>query len=154
LSRDDAVLGVLGIERMPFRYGAQEFTVGFGTNYYSLEPGAGGFLFLHWMKSCDGVISFGGSPHAHQIIRSQNWSYFDGVSYYLLNKAYKPYPGQPAWKRAAKWVARQSTRRTVPEYSRNVPASIAGTVSIREESDYGDDLLPAVSPFEFRFSPN
>src|SRR5262244_1814387 len=52
MSRANDVLGLLGIERMPFRHSQREITVGFGTNYYSLEPGAGGFLFLHWIKSC------------------------------------------------------------------------------------------------------
>jgi hypothetical protein len=154
VSGEDAVVGALGIERMPFRYASQEFTVGFGTNYYSLEPGAGGFLFLHWMKSCDVGISFGGSPDAHQLIRSQHWPYFDGVGYYLLNKPYKTYPGEPVWKTAAKWIARHTTRQRVSRYASHVPERIARKVSVREEFDYAADLLPRVSPFQFRFSPD
>ena len=152
-SRDDALIGLLGIEQMPFSHRSKGITVGFGTNYYSMEPGAGGFLFLHWMKRCDLGISFGGSEDAHNVIRSQKWPYFDGVDVYLLNKPYHTYSGQPAWKRAAKWVARHSTRRKIAAYSRNVPAQISKQICVQEEFAYNDDLLPKASPFEFRFAP-
>ena len=153
-SRDDALIGLLGIEQMPFSHSSKRITVGFGTNYYSLEAGAGGFLFLHWMKRCDVGISFGGSPDAHNVIRSQKWPYFDGVDVYLLNKPYQSYSGQPAWKRAAKWIARNSTRRRIAAYSRNIPPRITKQISVREEIAYNDDLLPKASPFEFRFAPS
>src|SRR5689334_1158588 len=113
MSADNTVLGLLGIEQMPFGYGGRKLKVGFGTNYHSLQPGNGGFLFRHWMKSCDMGISFGGSADAHKLIHSQHWSYFQGVQIYLLNKNYTVYEGQPAWKRAAKWIARHSTRRNI-----------------------------------------
>jgi len=154
VSGEECVVGALGIERMPFCYGDQNFTVGFGTNYYSLEAGAGGFLFLHWMKSCDVGISFGGSPDAHQLIRSQRWPYFDGVGFYLLNKPYESYCTDSAMKRSAKWVARHATRRRVSRYAKNVPSRILNSLSVREENRYSSDLLPCSSPFEFRFSPD
>src|ERR1051326_7148857 len=56
-SNQQEIIGTIGVERMPFRYKGQDLTVGFGTNYYSLEPGAGGFLFRQWMKSCPLAIS-------------------------------------------------------------------------------------------------
>jgi hypothetical protein len=154
LSPADAVVGALGVERMPFRVGSRDVTLGFGTNYYSLEPGAGGFLFLHWMRQCDVGIFFGGTRYAHAVIRSQQWPYFDGIGVYLLNKEYEVYPGQAAWIRAAKWIARQSTRRKISSYARNIPRQIANSVSVREEVDYSDDLLPQSSPFELRFAPD
>src|SRR5262249_24410821 len=150
----EAVVGVLGVERMPFRIGSRDITLGFGTNYYSLEPGAGGFLFLHWMRQCDIGLSFGGSRDAHAVIRSQQWPYFEGIGVYLLNKAYDVYPGQAAWMPAAKWIARQSTRRKISSYGRNIPRQIANSVSVREEIYYNDDLLPQSSPFELRFAPD
>src|SRR5437868_2813457 len=58
LSNANTVVGTLGVERMPFCYGAEKLTLGFGTNYYSLDPGVGGFLFLHWLKNCDVGIFF------------------------------------------------------------------------------------------------
>src|SRR6185295_13451865 len=102
LSGEDSVIGTIGIERMPFRYGSEDVTVGFANNYHSLEPGAGGFLYLHWMKNCPMGISLGGSEFAHNILRSQRWPYLDGVGVFLLNKPYDVYPTDSSWKRAAK----------------------------------------------------
>lgn len=153
MAAQGGVAGVLGLERMPFRYGARDMTVGFGTNYYSMESGAGGFLFMHWLKSCDVGISFGGSQDAHRLIRSQRWPYFEGVGVYLLNKAYEVYPGQPAWKRAAKWIGRRM-RRPIASYSNNIPPQIRSRISVKEEIAYTADLLPRNSPFEFRFAPS
>src|SRR5690349_15048546 len=51
LSAGNTVVGTLGIERMPFRVGKEKLSGGFGTNYYSLDSGAGGFLFLHWLRN-------------------------------------------------------------------------------------------------------
>jgi len=153
VSHDD-VAGVVGVERMPFRRDSRQITVGFGTNYYSLKPGAGGFLFLHWMKSCDLGISFGGSPDAHHVIRSQKWPYFEGIGVYLLNNPFQSYPGQPLWKRAAKWVARQSTRRRIATHFRDIPARVLERFSVREEIEYTEDLLPKSSPFDLRFTPS
>jgi hypothetical protein len=154
VSRDHDVQAVLGLERMPFRYGSQEITVGFATNYHSLERGAGGFLFLHWMKNCDLGISFGGSEDTHRIIRSRRWPYFDGVREYLLNNPYETYAGQPVWKRAAKWIARHSTRRPIGSFASKVPPHVRDGISVEEESIYSDDLLPKRSPFEFRLAPS
>jgi len=153
VSREDNVVGALGLERMPFRFGSQHVTIGFGTNYYSLEPGAGGFLFMHWLKNCDVGMSFGGSPDAHHVIRSQRWPYFDGIGVYLLNKPYEVYAGDPAWKRTAKRLARYGARRRIASYSRNIPPQVAKRISVREESAFAADLLPRTSPFEFRFTP-
>jgi hypothetical protein len=153
LSPDDAVIGAVGIERMPFRYGAKDIINGFATNYHSLEPGAGGFLFLHWLKSCTLGIALGASEDSHKIYRSQGWTYFDGVGVFLLNKPYEIYRGDPLWKQAAKTVARHITGRAISNYSSRIPSEVERRISVQEETRYTDDLIPRHSPFEFRFSP-
>jgi hypothetical protein len=139
---------------MPFRYRGNDLTVGFGTNYYSLQPGTGGFLFRHWMKACPLAISLGASQDAHRILRRQRWPYFDGVKLLCLNKPYDSYPEEPTWKRAAKWIVRQTTRRPIPCYANRIPKPVHDQVQVAEEKRYSDDLLPLQPQFEFRFSPD
>ena len=56
----DTPLGVLGVEWMPFTTPEGNLTVGFGSNFHAFVSGAGGILFLHWMKSCDFGLVYGG----------------------------------------------------------------------------------------------
>jgi hypothetical protein len=153
LSNPDEVIGTVGVERMPFRYRGNDLTVGFGTNYHSLKPGAGGFLYRHWLKSCQLAISLGGSEDAHRILKSQKWPYFDGIKRLCLNKPYGAYPGDAPWKRAAKWLVRHTMRHPIGNYASRIPASVLNRIHVREEGTYSDDLLPQNSPFEFRFTP-
>jgi hypothetical protein len=152
-SKEEEVIGTIGVERMPFRYHDQNLTIGFGTNFYSLKQGAGGFLFRQWMRSCPLAISLGASQDAHRILRSQRWPYFEGVKFLCLNKPYEFYPEDASWKRAAKWVARHTLRRPIRQFASRIPEIITNRISISEEKRYSNDLLPRRSPFEFRFTP-
>src|SRR5262249_52088042 len=125
----------------------------FGTNYHSLQPGAGGFLYRQWLKNCQLAISLGGSEDAHRILKNQKWPYFDGVKRLCLNKAYEAYPGDPPLKRGAKWLARYTMRQVIGKYASRIPGSVRNRIQVREETAYCDDLLPEKSPFEFRFAP-
>src|SRR5438552_1497972 len=46
------VVGMLGIDRMRFAFGGQYRTLAFATNYHAAQPGVGGLLYLHWLKTC------------------------------------------------------------------------------------------------------
>src|SRR5438067_1880320 len=47
----DTVAGTIGIDRMQFRAGERSLDLAFATNYHAAQPGAGGYLYLHWMKT-------------------------------------------------------------------------------------------------------
>jgi hypothetical protein len=151
---DDAgtVAGTVGLEQLHFEHTGRDFPLGFPSNYYAFQHGAGGHLFLHWMKSCRTALVFGGSEDTHRILRQQQWTYYAGVKVFLLNRAYPSFPGEARWKTAAKW-ARGLFRPRLTSYARSVPAGMASTLTVQEERTFTDDLLPHSSPFAFRFAP-
>ena len=154
LADDGSAIATIGLEKMPFQYDHHKITVGFGSNFHSLRSGLGTYLFLHWQRSCPVGLVYGGSEETHRIIRRQNWSFFTGVRNYELNKTYLPYPGQPKWRVAAKWVLRHKGRKKrISEYASRIPAEVAAKLSVREERSLTHDLLPRRSPFRFRFAP-
>lgn len=149
---DGSVGGTVGVDLLRFEGAGRETTVGFGSNFYSMQPGAGGYLFLQWLRSCRLGLVFGGSEDVHKILRQQKWTYYGGVMTYLLNRAYPPHPGDAAWRTALKWGL-QRLRPRLAAYAARLPSEVARNTAVREESSYQEDLLPGRSPFTFRFAP-
>lgn len=147
------VTGMVGVERMAFEFDSQPLTLGFGSNFHALQRGVGGILFTRWIRSCDWALEYGGTEDAHRIIRQQGWRYFPGIRFYALNHDYPVHPGDGAHRRAAKWVLRQTTRKKIPAFASRMAQVIPGTVSVKEEFDYSQNLLPSKSPFLFRLVP-
>ena len=151
------IKGTLGIDEMRFDAAGRELLLGFGNNFNALKPGAGGYLFLKWMKSAGAGIVFGGSaPEAHQITRSRNWSYAPDVPTYVLNPDYAASSDDPAWRMAAKAVVRRVRRQRLGRFASRVAAGVReGAVrEVLEEHDYTADLMPEEpSPFSFRLAP-
>jgi hypothetical protein len=145
--------GTLGIDEMRFEASGRELKLGFGNNFNALKPGAGGYLFLQWMKSTNAGIVFGGSPHTHKITRSRHWSYTPAVPTYVLNPDYATSSDDPTWRVAAKAVLRRVRRRRLGRFANRVTAAVREEIAVREERDYATALLPQQSPFPFRFAP-
>jgi hypothetical protein len=153
--RDTATVdGTLGVELMPFRVGSQELTMGFGSNFHALRPGAGGVLFLRWMRACPLGIVFGGSPDTHRLLRGQEWTYLPGAKTYYLNAPYAARPKDGWWLTTAKWALRHTARTVVSEWTSRLRDEGASRLSVREERRYSEDLLPRRSPFAVRFAPS
>jgi len=145
--------GTLGIDEMRFEARGRELKLGFGNNFNALKPGAGGYLFLQWMKTAGAGIVFGGSPHTHKIMRSRNWSYAPDVPTYVLNPDYAASSDDPIWRVAAKAVLRRARRCLIGRLANRVTTSVRDEVAVHEEQDYTSGLIPAQSPFPFRFAP-
>lgn len=154
LASDDTVISMLGVDHMRFAYASREFTIGFGSNFYSLQPGAGTYLFFYWLKSCPIGLVFGGSDETHRILRKQGWTYFIGIKSYVLNKPYQPYPGDSWLKASAKTVLSHTRRARNSKYASRIPPEVLADISVSEEQAYTDDLLPRQSPFMLRFAPS
>ena len=155
LVRDESgtILGTLGIERMRFQWSGREVIVGSGSNFHAFQAGVGGFLYREWLRGCDFTLVFGGSNDAHRIYRQQQWHYYSDVHIYRLNHLYAGRAGDPLWRRGAKWIMRRIARAPLSRLGRRLSAIDVGNVRVREESAYTADLLPASSPFTFRFVP-
>jgi len=82
LARDDSgeIIGMLGIDRMPFRYGERDLVIGAGSNFEALQKGVGGLLYFQWLKSCPLALVFGGSTDTHHIIAARKWTYYGGFA--------------------------------------------------------------------------
>jgi hypothetical protein len=157
LVRDDAgeILSTLGIDKMPVRMGSRDLVAAVGTNFHSLQKGAGGLLFLQWLRAAPISFVFGGSPDTHHIIKARKWTYFPGVKTYQLNSPLSFQPGEPMWRKAAKF-ARHQMMPPVPPLKRlsRLGQSDFQDLRVIEEQSYTEDLLPANSPFVFRLNPD
>ncbi|HVH66980.1 MAG TPA: hypothetical protein VM716_03860 [Gemmatimonadales bacterium] len=155
LADDGSAIATIGLEKMPFVYDSQEICLGCGSNFYSLRPGVGSYLFLSWLRLSSAGLVLRGTEDTHRILRSQKWMYIKGVRTYELNRAYLAYPAEAGWRVAAKWVMRHTRpQRPLPERVLRMVGNIPSEFSVREERRYTQDLLPRRSPFRFRFAPS
>jgi len=155
LSDDESVAATIGWERMRFEYEGRELILGFGSSNWSLRKGAGGFLFRRWLQDCPIGLIFGGTAYAHQILKNQKWTYFEGVRPFYLNDTLSFRPDEPRWRVAAKrlrhWLR---TRTNLVALGERLARGPGANVSVREEHAYTEDLFPRTSPFTFRFAPD
>jgi hypothetical protein len=154
LGSADTVLGTLGVEQMRFEAGSRALTLSIGSNYHSVQPGAGGFLFMQWLKSNPIGVVIGGSTDTHRIVSRLGWSYFRGVKTLVIKAAYTPYDGEARWRHVAKRMLRHWPRPGIRKCASMFRAEVKAGVSVQEEHEYDKSLLPQSSPFAFRFAPS
>lgn len=152
-ANDGNILATYGLERMRFEYKGREMIIGLGENFYSLQPGTAGILFVRAHTACPIGLVYGGSEDTHKMIRARKWGYYNGVRVHVLNRAYEAHPGAGWLQVAAKSMARQIARSKLSSYSSRVPAEVHKKISVREEQAFVKDLLPREAPFTFRFAP-
>ncbi len=156
-STDDyhSVKALIGVEKMPFLFGENRVTVGFGHHWHSLQPGAGGLLFMHWLKSCQIPMEFGGSDESHAFLKQSKWEYFEGMHTYLLNPRFRTRPEDSTVIKLAKWVwCKAAARPSLHKRLETVRDLAPKGLEVREEREYTEDLLPKTSPFTVRFHPD
>ena len=146
------VVGSIGVEQMPFEYGGQRHDIAFGSNYFAAHSGAGGFLYLKWMKSAPVSMVFGGSPDTHRILRAQNWTYYPDVSVYQANRRFAPHAGEGMARRFAKRLLRAGLGSG--DIRKRVAALKGPPIEIREQREYRDTLTTLSSPFLLRLAPD
>jgi hypothetical protein len=152
-NNEGRVIGTLGLEWLRFEYEGREVVLGFSNNYHAIEGGAGGLLYMQWMKSSPVGIVFGGSEDTHAILRQQKWTYYPGVKTYLFNWPYEMVEEEASWRKAAKAIARKVRHKRIDSYASKLPPAAAEVEAV-EQSAYTRELLPSFSPFRFRFAPS
>ncbi len=154
---NDRIAAVLGIERLKFINEDREVFLGFGTNFHSVEHGAGGVLFMRWMKECQFSLVFGGTEDTHKILRQKKWRYFEGIKTFSLNRKYEIYSSDGIVKSAAKKMLNLKTG-LMNSFKSNlnsfIPAEYLNSLKIEEEKTFKDDMLVKKSAFKFRLSPD
>lgn len=153
VASNGAIAGTLGVETMLFQHQGRERRLGFGSNFHALKPGVGGLLLLQWLHSCEFGLVFGGTESSLRVFRTQNWTEYPRMPLWYLNRPFTPGAGESAWRVLAKKTAQRALRRPLEQYSRKLPAC-ARDISVAEERQYSDNLLPSQSPFSFRFAPS
>ncbi|MCZ6775651.1 MAG: hypothetical protein O7D34_04235 [Ignavibacteria bacterium] len=154
LDANDRIVGTIGVDRMRFESESGEMTLGFASNYYSLLPGAGAFLFMKRLKDCPLGVVFGGGEDTHKVASSLGWTYFAEILNYHLNWSYPTFPEEASWRKVAKWVMRNSSRKKIGKYTSRLLDASREEVSVHPERSFSNDLLPQKSPFSFRFAPS
>ncbi len=154
LDEGGEVLGAVGVERMNFAVGNREVVLGLGSNFTSMQPGAGGGLLLQWLTSCDFGLTFGGTEEAQRIYRGRNWTYYPDVRMFFVNRAYRAQPDESWWKRLARAVLRRlQPKVAVARRARRILRDGSPPVEVIEQRRFTEDMLPKQSPFAFRFCP-
>jgi len=155
IDKHDEVLGSLGLQRMNFSIGGKNVTLGASSNFHAFQSGAGGLLFLHWIKNCDLGLVFGGSPSVHAILRHQKWTWHEGIEQLQINRAYSLEPGQSWWKSLAKRALMNLPPKTrISERVKKMLRDGLDLSDVVEETRFSDDMIPGQSPFAVRFAPD
>lgn len=152
LGKDGEVVAVLGLDRLRFECSDRELTLGATSNFYTLEAGAGGYLFMYWLRKYGGGLVFGASADMERILLKQNWTRIRAKGYYL-NPPYEVWPNDAWWRVLAKGVLRYAHRTQVSRQLARIPPDSIAKISVSEEHDFVGDWLPRRSPFGFRFAP-
>src|SRR4029077_5164756 len=71
----------------------------------------------------------------------------------FLNYPGSTQAGDPWWRSASKFVISRLSRKRISTFASHLRARSAAEITVREEKEYSDDLLPSRSPFDFRFAP-
>jgi len=155
LGDDGAVAGAIGVEQLRFEYEVRPLAIGCASNFVAFEPGAGGVLFLRWIRSSEMACIYGGSRDTHRILAHQGWTYFPGVHVYSLNGRYTDRPAEPRWRGVAKSLLRAVTPRVdVGERLRGAVArGVVPAVNVAEVDGFDADMLPRAGGFTFRLAP-
>jgi hypothetical protein len=103
---------------------------------------------------CPTRLLFGGSVDAHKIVRALNWTYYQGVKIYVLNRTYETYSGDGWFRAAAKSLAQRVARSPLSRFASRLPSHVSEQILVREEQVFAEDLLPVSSPFNFRLAPS
>jgi len=156
---DGSVLGSFGVELMPFQYGDRRLTLGFGSNFHALQKGVGGLLYLQFMQASPISLINGGSEDSNRLYRSQGWTYYPGLQILVLNRIFRPWPGDPRWRRELKRVLNRINpifhpRVNLTRLAARLQKGPAADLAVREEHAYLEDLMPQHSPFTLRFAPD
>jgi hypothetical protein len=152
LRPDEGIVASYGLEVARFQYDNTPITIGFSSNFYSLQPGAGLFLFGCASEWCPIRLIFGGTLDTQKIFRDLSWKYYRGMRIYVLNRSYETYPGDGWIRSAGKSFAQRLARRRLSHFAGRLQCDLGAQVSVREEQTFTDDLLPAHSPFTFRLA--
>jgi len=156
MMQDDSerVFGVVGVEKMPFSTPAGDVELGFGSNFYAFQSGAGAFLFLHWARECDFGIQFGGSEDARRLVDHQKWTRLTGIQTLQMNAAWAEPPGEANWRRAAKLLLRHIPLRTrVDSRAREMLRQGGLPIEAVPETCFTSDMRVKESAYDVRFNP-
>jgi hypothetical protein len=150
IDEDGGIAGFQGVERMPFVDGENRYVLGFGSNFYAFKPGAGTYLLVNWMKTCDAGLVFGGSDDMNRLIDRCKWTRYSGVKFSFVNRRYDPVP-ENGWLRMhlKKLLKRAPFRRNLHQLAARIPQA---DVSVQEVKEFSSELLNFQSAFRFRFA--
>lgn len=156
ISDSGKVIGTVGRELTRFVHNSREIVLRVATNWYSLRRGVGGELYQHSAQANPGstALMFGGSQDTLNILRHHKWVFMPGIQGYFLNNPCTIYPQDSWWRSASKSAIRRFTRKRISSFAPRISSSVTAEVSVREEMQYSDDLLPSRSPFTFRLAPS
>lgn len=152
---DGKVRGTLGVERMPFLVEGTVRVFGFGSNFNALQPGAGAYLFFHWLRNCDAGIALGGSQDTHKMLTRIGWAYHAGVKTFILNRTYEE-AGKTGFVQglARSTLRLLSQRHPLAALTRRLPNDRNQEVSTVERNSFDELSLDFKSAFPFRFAPD
>jgi len=154
LDEQGEVTGLQGVEWMPLVDQGKKLKLGVGSNFYAFRPGAGAYLLMNWLRSCDAGLVFGGSRDMNNMITKGGWRYFTGVKDMLVNRRISHGPKDGALKRLVKkFVKHAPFRQALTSLANRLPRSVRG-VSAAEVDCISDDLLDFKSAFGFRLVPD
>lgn len=152
---DDQIVATIGVENARFQCDGQSLDMSMASNYHSRHPGAGGFLYMQWMKMSPFAFGTGGSSDTHRILKKMKWTYFSGLRKMVLNRPPTVLPTDAAWRGALKHLAAQLVPRPSPSARLGrLSWDELKEITVSEQRNYTDELTKIDSPFNFRLDPS
>ncbi len=155
LAMDDSkCLGIVGVDIFQFVTQTSSLKVSFANNFYSLQPGIGGMLWLKSMKLGDIGLVFGGSKDAHRILSARKFDYYSGVNIYRLNAQFEAYKEDSTLKGIVKAGLRPWARKKLPEYASKDFLLRFADIQVVERQEVSEEMMVQTSSFTLRFRPS
>jgi hypothetical protein len=155
ISDSGKIIGTLGRELLHFTHNSHELTIRILSNWYSRQRGVGGELYQYSAQAnpnSNGLM-FLASQDALNVLRHHRWIFVPRIRGYFLNYPGGTHAGDPWWRNASKFVMSCLMRQKISAFASHIPVRAAAEITVREENEYSDDLLPSRSPFDFHFAP-
>lgn len=152
---DHSILGIIGSESIPFLIDHEPTSIGFGSNFHTIEEGCGGLLFMKWVRGHPHSMAYNCSEDAFRLTTAQRWNRLEGVQTLSYNAPAYRAPGQSSFTHALKAVGKRLLNRPPLLKTLNKHDFLPEVdVSVREEKQFHVEMLTFNSAFDFRIAPD
>lgn len=152
---DQSIIGTVGYESIPFLLNGETTSIGFGTNYHTLEKGCGVPLFMKWVRNQAHSMVYNCSEDTNKLTTAQRWNRLDGIQSLSYNAPAHRNPNHSDFTHFLKSTIKGLLRKPPLDKALEKCDSLKNIdVSVTEEDEFQSWMLDFESAFDFRIAPD